>query len=48
MTTSHQAMAALEQAWLTHQGVESDVRLMNPMEIAVRDILRAWVDGGRR
>ena len=48
MTTSHQAMAALEQAWTTWYGAAQQPDLLTPVEIAVRDVLRAWVAGGRR
>lgn len=46
--TAHQAMAALEQAWLTWMKQTGNPDLLTPTERALRDALTAWIAGGRR
>ena len=47
--TAQQAMAALEQAWLSWHGpLGADEDCLSPVEIALRDVLEAWSKGGRR
>lgn len=41
--TAQQAMAALEQAWLSWQPDNP-----TPAEVALRDVLTQWIAGGRR
>lgn len=46
-TTAHQAMSHLEQTYSDRTAGKPDAPL-TPLEIALRDALRAWVDGGRK